>query len=209
MKSDKNKMLLEIAGKTVIERSVGAFADLEGIDEIIVTARKEELGIYKELFKNKRITFVIGGETRQESVKNAVDTVDGADLIIIHDGARPFVKKEDILKTIEAAKKYGAAAVGAPVKDTIKVTDKDGFVIDTPERSTLVAIQTPQVFSLELYKKAMKKAKEDEKDFTDDCQLIEYIGERVKTVIGSYSNIKITTPEDIAAAEGIIRSEKL
>ncbi len=209
MKSDKNKMLLEISGKTVIERSVEAFLPLREIDEIIVTAREEELDTYISLLDYEKVTFVIGGATRQESVKNAVETVDEADYIIIHDGARPFIKKENILSTLKAAGEYGAAAVGTPVKDTIKVIDENGFVIETPERSTLFAVQTPQVFSLELYKKAMKKAEEDKMNFTDDCQLIEYLGEKVKMVSGSYSNIKITTPDDIALAENIIRSEKL
>ena len=208
MKSDKNKMLLEVAGKTVIERSVEAFLDLDIIDEIIVTAREEELDTYINLLNYEKVTFVIGGATRQESVKNAVETVDEADFIIIHDGARPFIKKEDIINTYAAAKEHKAAAVGVPVKDTIKIIDGDNFVVDTPERSTLFAVQTPQIFEFELYKKAMKKAQESGKDFTDDCALIEFFGEKVKMVTGDYSNIKITTPDDIALGESIVRSEE-
>ena len=151
-----------------------------------------------------KVTFVIGGATRQESVKNAVETIDEAGLIIIHDGARPFIKQDDIRNTIEAARKYGAAAVGVPVKDTIKVIDEDSFVTDTPERATLFAVQTPQIFDFELYKAAMEKAKQSGQDYTDDCQLIEAAGGRVKMVTGEYSNIKITTPDDIAVAENII-----
>ncbi len=204
MKSEKNKMLLEIMGKTVIERSVEAFLELSEVDEIIVTAREQELDTYLELFYDDRITFVIGGATRQESVRNAVETIDEADLIIIHDGARPFIKTEDIIATINAAREHGAAAVGVPVKDTIKVIDTDNFVVSTPERSTLFAVQTPQVFSFELYKKALDSAQEKGLDFTDDCQLIEAAGGKVKMVEGDYSNIKITTPDDIALAENII-----
>ena len=100
MKSDNNKMLLEISGKTVIERSVEAFLPLREIDEIIVTAREEELDTYISLLDYEKVTFVIGGATRQESVKNAVETVDEADYIIIHDGARPFIKKENIHRKI-------------------------------------------------------------------------------------------------------------
>ena len=208
MKSDKNKMLLEIDGKTVIERSVEAFLDIPGIDEIIVTAREQEINEYKSLLKSEKIKFVIGGATRQKSVKNAVEAIDKADFIIIHDGARPFVRKEDIIKTLEEAKEYGAAAVGVFVKDTIKIVNSENFVVKTPERSTLFAVQTPQIFSFELYKNALKYAELRGSDFTDDCQLIESTGGKVKMVEGDYSNIKITTPEDIPLAESIIKKRK-
>lgn len=204
MKSYKNKMLLEIMGKTVIERSVEAFLEIPEINEIIVTAREEELQTYIELFEDDRISFVIGGATRQESVKNAVETIDEADFVIIHDGARPFIREQDIVNTLDNAKLYGAAAVGVPVKDTIKLIDKEGIVVGTPDRSLLFAVQTPQIFRFDMYRQAMKKAIESKKDFTDDCQLIEYAGGKVKMVEGDYSNIKITTPDDIAVAENII-----
>ena len=204
MKSEKSKMLLEIMGKTVIERSVAAFLEVSDVDEIIVVARESELPVYLEMFDDERITFVIGGDTRQQSVKNAVDTIDEADLIMIHDGARPFVKPSDIEKTIRAAKEYGAAALGVPVKDTIKVVDSDGFITDTPDRSTLMAAQTPQIFNFSAYRKALTVAEKDGMDFTDDCRLMEYSGQKVKLLTGDYSNIKITTPDDIAVAENII-----
>lgn len=204
MKSDKNKMLLDIMGQTVIERSVEAFLDIPEIQEIIVTVKEEDLDQFVDLFEDLRVSFVIGGATRQQSVKNAVDMIDEADLLIIHDGARPFIRREDILKTIRAAKMYGAAAVGVPVKDTIKVVDNDCCVTDTPDRSTLFAVQTPQIFDFDLYKKALKKAEQSQTDFTDDCQIIEFSGGKVKMVEGDYSNIKITTPDDIAVAENIL-----
>lgn len=204
MKSEKSKLLLEIAGKTVLERSVEAFLAISDVDEVIVTAREEDLEAFSDLLDDERITFVIGGKTRQQSVKNAVDTIDDAELIIIHDGARPLIREEDIENTIIAAKDCGAAAVGVPVKDTIKVIDGDGFVIDTPDRSTLFAVQTPQIFDFKHYKLALEKAERDGRDFTDDCQLIEYAGGKVKMVAGSYTNIKITTPEDLPLAESII-----
>lgn len=204
MKSKKNKMLLEIMGKAVIERSVEAFLDIADIDEIIVTAREQELDTYIELLDYDKVSFVIGGDTRQQSVANAVETIDECDLLIIHDGARPFVSEESISKTIRAAREYGAAAVGVPVKDTIKVINSEGIVVDTPDRSTLFAVQTPQIFEFNAYKAALEKARKDGKDFTDDCQLIEYAGGRVKMVEGDYSNIKITTPDDVALSENII-----
>lgn len=209
MKSEKSKLLLEIGSKTVIERSVEAFLSVSDIDEIIVVARAQDIDIYSELLTDERISFVIGGATRQQSVKNAVETVDDAHLIVIHDGARPLIKCEDIEKTIRAAEEFSAAAVGVFVKDTIKIVDKQGFVESTPDRSTLFAVQTPQIFDFELYKKAMQKADEQGLDFTDDCQLVELCGGKVKMVEGSYSNIKITTPDDIALAENLLKNEGL
>lgn len=209
MKSEKSKLLLEIGSKTVIERSVEAFLSVSDIDEIIVVARERDVEIYSELLTDERISFVIGGATRQQSVKNAVETVDDAHLIIIHDGARPLIKCEDIEKTIRAAEEFSAAAVGVYVKDTIKIVDKQGFVESTPDRSTLFAVQTPQIFDFDLYKSAMQKADEQGLDFTDDCQLVELCGGKVKMVEGSYSNIKITTPDDIALAENLLKNEGL
>lgn len=209
MKSEKSKLLLEIGSKTVIERSVEAFLSVSDIDEIIVVARAQDIDIYSDLLTDERISFVIGGSTRQQSVKNAVETVDDAHLIVIHDGARPLIKCEDIEKTIRAAEEFSAAAVGVFVKDTIKIVDKQGFVESTPDRSTLFAVQTPQIFDFELYKNAMQKADEQGLDFTDDCQLVELCGGKVKMVEGSYSNIKITTPDDIALAENLLKNEGL
>lgn len=204
MKIEKSKLLLEIDGKTVIERSVDAFLESSDVDEVIVTVREQDIDKFSELIDD-RVSFVIGGATRQQSVKNAVDTIDDCDLIIIHDGARPFVTDDEIGDTIRAAREYGAAAIGVPVKDTIKVVDDDNIVVDTPNRATLFAVQTPQIFSFEQYKNALEKSVLDGKDFTDDCQLIEYAGGRVKMVVGSYENIKITTPDDVALGENILK----
>ena len=205
MKSTKNKMLLEICNKPVIQRSAEAFLDLPDIDEIIITCKEEELEEFEKCAKiSNKIRFVIGGATRQESVKNAVDTINKCDLVIIHDGARPLILKEDILNAISGAKEFGASAVGVPVKDTIKIIDSDNFVVSTPDRATLFAVQTPQVFDFKLYKAAMQKAEEEGRDFTDDCQLIEFYGKKVKMIAGDYTNIKITTPDDITVAERII-----
>lgn len=204
MKSEKNKMLLDICGKTVIERSVENFLNLSDVDEIIVTVREQDVDEFSKLLTDERISFVIGGSTRQQSVKNAIETIDDAELVIIHDGARPLVLEEDIDSTIKAAYEFGSAALAVPVKDTVKVVDKNGFVISTPDRSTLFAVQTPQIFKFDLYKSALEKATADGREFTDDCQLLEYAEQKVKMVVGSYENIKITTPEDIAVAEGIL-----
>jgi 2-C-methyl-D-erythritol 4-phosphate cytidylyltransferase len=205
MKSEKSKLLLEIAGKTVIERSVQSFLEISDIDEVIVTVREQDIETFSSILTDERVSFVIGGATRQQSVRNAVETIEDADLILIHDGARPLVSIEDVENTIREARDFDCVAVGVNVKDTIKVIDDNGFVVSTPERSKLFAVQTPQVFKFDIYKNALDKALADGKDFTDDCQLVEYVGGKVKMVSGSYDNIKITTPDDIPFAENILR----
>ena len=110
-----------------------------------------------------------------------------------------------LLNTLRSAEKYGAAATGVPVKDTIKVIDNNNKIVDTPKRSSLIAIQTPQIFTFNKYVEAMNCAKMQGKDFTDDCKLLENINEDVYVVIGDYSNIKITTPDDIPLAESILK----
>lgn len=206
MKSEVSKLLLTIDGKTVLQRSVEAFLCVSDIDEVIVTARQQDVEEFANIIDNERVTFVIGGDTRQQSVANAIDTIEDAQLVAIHDGARPLVTPRVIEDTLRAATEYGAAATGIMVKDTIKVIDDDGFVVNTPARSTLFAVQTPQIFDFALYKDALELAKHHNKDFTDDCQLIEYYNKPVKMVMGDYSNIKITTPEDIPLAENILHS---
>lgn len=205
MKTKDSKLLLKIGGKTVIERSVDAFLSSSDIDEVIVTVREQDIETFSDLLTDERVTFVIGGDTRQQSVRNAVETIDECGLLAIHDGARPLISSDAIDDTVRAAKEYSAAATGVYVKDTIKVVDKDGFVVNTPDRSTLFAVQTPQIFDFELYKSALEFAEKNGRDFTDDCQLVEYYGKKVKMVTGDYTNIKITTPEDIDFAESILK----
>lgn len=209
MKTKDSKLLLKINGKTVLERSVNAFLNISDVDEVIVVAREKDIPAFSDILTDERVSFVVGGDTRQQSVMNAVDVIDDCELIIIHDGARPLIKSEDIENTIRAAKENKAAAVGVFVKDTVKVVDRNGFVVSTPDRSTLFAVQTPQIFDFELYRNAAQNAREKGLDFTDDCQLVESFNKKVKTVVGSYSNIKITTPDDIVLAENLLKNEAL
>ncbi len=209
MKTKDSKLLLKINGKTVLERSVNAFLNISDVDEVIVVAREKDIPAFSDILTDERVSFVVGGDTRQQSVMNAVDVIDDCELIIIHDGARPLIKSEDIENTIRAAKENKAAAVGVFVKDTVKVVDKNGFVVSTPDRSTLFAVQTPQIFDFELYRNAAQNAREKGFDFTDDCQLVESFNQKVKTIVGSYSNIKITTPDDIVLAENLLKNEAL
>ena len=205
MEIDKSKLLLEIGGKTVIERTIETFEETPEIDEIIVVCRECDIEIFSSLLTDDNISFVIGGNTRQESVANAIDVIDDCDYIIIHDGARPLVSQKAIVDTLDKAQITKAAATGVMVKDTIKVVDDNFNIINTPDRNKLVSIQTPQIFDFEVYKKAFAKAKEQNKDYTDDCQLVENIGLSVSVVIGDYENIKITTKSDIPLAENILK----
>lgn len=205
MQSQMNKLLLSFGGKTVLQRSVEAFLNVPSVETIVVTARAGDTEIYQELFQDNRVRIVCGGATRQESVQRAVAAIEQATYILIHDGARPFVSQRAITDTLHAAAIYGAAATGVFVKDTIKVVDAQGIVVQTPDRASLFAVQTPQVFRFDDYCRALQHAAAAGKDFTDDCQLIEYAGGQVKMVAGDYTNIKITTPEDIAVAESILQ----
>ena len=205
MKTDKSKLLLELNSKTVIERTVASFSKIKEINEIIVVCRESDLDGFEKVLGSYDISYCFGGSTRQESVINAVETIDECDYIIIHDGARPLVTEKEILDTLSSAQTNKASAVGVPVKDTIKVVNDDMQIVDTPNRSTLISIRTPQIFDFELYTSSLKLAKEQNKDYTDDSQLVENYGKSVTAVIGDYGNIKITTPEDIQMAEGILK----
>lgn len=205
MKADKSKLLLAINGKTVLERTVETFSKIKEIHEIIVVCRDSDLDSFESVLSSYNISYCFGGDTRQQSVMNAVETIDECDYLIIHDGARPLITEKEIKDTLASAIQNGAAAVGVMVKDTIKVVDSNKQIVSTPDRSTLVSIRTPQIFEFKMYADAVEKAKADGKDFTDDCQLIEYFGKPVFTVIGDYGNIKITTPEDLPMAEGVLK----
>lgn len=205
-----NKLLLELDGKTVLERTVEAFQKNENTDEIVIAARHEDIDAYTSLLskysKVKRI--VEGSETRQQSVAAAVAACDEkCTLLAIHDGARPLVTQKIINDTVCAAFEHGAAACAVEVKDTIKIIDGDSFITDTPERSSLRAVHTPQCFDKQLYLDCIKALGEKAKDMTDDCRLSELCGKKVKLVASSYTNIKITTAEDIPFAESILKGE--
>ncbi|MCR4926014.1 MAG: 2-C-methyl-D-erythritol 4-phosphate cytidylyltransferase [Clostridiales bacterium] len=204
-----DKQFLEIDEVPVIIRTLSAFQKSEFINEIIVSTKQESKETIESLSIkygiSKLTNIVSGGKTRQESVFNALQVVDkDADFIAIHDGARPLISLEGINKTIQSAFEHNAAAIGVRVKDTIKVVDEKGFIVDTPERSKLWAVQTPQVFKKELYQKAVNELGEKASLFTDDCKLLETIGVKVFMVEGEYSNIKITTPEDVLSASVLL-----
>lgn len=211
MGGDTSKQFILIDGVPVIVRTLKAFEIAERIREVVIAARQEDIPQMYALIQDYEITkvkqIITGGETRQESVFRAIAQVDeNADFLAIHDGARPLIRPQEIDLAVSAAVEHGAAALGVPVKDTVKQVDADGKIVNTPERSTLWAVQTPQVFSRALYLRAAEQAGEAAAQLTDDCQLIERTGAPVYLVRGAYANLKITTPEDVFAAEGILRA---
>ena len=210
MKADINKQFLKLQNKEVIAHTIDKFYNNENIGEIIVVVREDEAEFFKiniiEKYGYKNIKIAFGGSERQDSVYNGLKMVDeNCKIVLIHDGARPFVNNETIDSAIESAKENKCVIVGVPVKDTIKVIDENNNVCDTPDRSTLWSIQTPQVFDYSLIMKAHEKAREDNYYGTDDSMLMEYFGQKVKVVEGSYNNIKITTPEDLKIGEEILK----
>ncbi|MDD3350292.1 MAG: 2-C-methyl-D-erythritol 4-phosphate cytidylyltransferase [Eubacteriales bacterium] len=199
-----SKQYLEIDGEMILERSLKAFVGHPYIDGICLAVKKEDLEFCKDRWFSaagfeKIFAVIPGGEERQDTVACGIDEVSQRnvpDILLIHDGARPFVTSDEISRLIEATYVYQAAALAVPVKDTIKRAQDDYFE-KTIERKTLFAVQTPQGFSFELLKKAYQKAREDGFYGTDDAQLVEHFGERVRLVMGEYSNKKITTKEDL------------
>lgn len=203
-----NKQLLPIGDTNVIGLSMLAFEKAPSIAEIIIVTREEDFDAVREtaakLNITKLVNVVSGGDTRQKSVFNGVrKTSEATKLIAVHDGARPLVTPEIIERTIADARVFGAATAGMPVKDTIK-TVSGGLITDTPDRSSLYITQTPQVFKKSVYFRGMEFSLEHSLDFTDDCQLAEAVGIKVCMTEGSYTNIKITTPEDIIVARAIM-----
>lgn len=209
----KNKAFVLLAGKTILERTVTAFSALPEIGEIIIVVAPDEVDDIKnqvKLYPNpETVKVVAGGSERQYSIENALVAVsDKAEIILVHDGARPLISQPVIQQVIKSVRKNSAAIVAVPVKDTIKVADPGGFVASTPKRSELWAVQTPQGFKRELLMKAYRKAREEKFLGTDDSSLVERLGIPVKIVPGEYENLKITTPEDLPIANLILTENR-
>ena len=203
----ENKLLLPLGGKPVLAHTLQAVDAAQGVNEIIIAAREEDMVRFAELCKvwgvTKPVKVVVGGRTRAESVlRAATEANKDADLIAVQDGARPFVTPELIDAVIEAARVNFAAAPAVPVKDTVKVA-VDGIVRETPERSMLYAVQTPQVFDAQLLRAALQSAVDGDISLTDDCSAVERMGKEIYLTDGLEENIKITTPLDMILAEAI------
>lgn len=207
MNSDINKQYILLKEKPILAYTIEKFDNNEYIDEIIIVAREEEKEychdeVVKKYGFKKVANIVGGGAERQDSVYNGLLAVNSlCNIVLIHDGVRPFIRDEDIINSINGAIKHKACVIGTPVKDTIKTVDIDKDIIDTPNRNTLWAVQTPQSFAYDIILEAYKEAQKNKMTVTDDSMLVEKLGYKVKIIEGSYSNIKITTPEDLKLAE--------
>lgn len=216
MNSDVPKQYMELEGKPVLYYSLKAMED-SFIDEIILVAGADDISYCKEeivakynLSKVKAV--VAGGKERYHSVWNGLRCVADADYVFIHDGARPALKEDVLLRALDGAKECDACVVGVPVKDTIKIVDEEGLVTETPPRNRMFQVQTPQVFKYPLIRSAYERLQKEETALlekgvaiTDDAMVVELLTDtKVKIVMGSYENIKITTPEDLVLARRLI-----
>jgi len=216
MGADINKQYLLLAGKPIVARTVQVLEDASFIDDIYIIVPEAEIPYCREhvmerysFAKVRRL--VAGGIERQHSVRNGLRALDGAgedDVVLIHDGVRPFVSHSILKKSVETACKYDGALVAVPVKDTIK-TVRDEIVRETPPRDTLWLAQTPQTFRYSVIIAAHEIAEAEGYLGTDDASLVERMGKEVHIVMGNYRNIKITTPEDLVLAEAFLRESAL
>ena len=201
-----DKVMAELNGEPMIVRTVRAFENSDVIREIVIVTRQDLIMKITDLCAGftKVKTVIVGGADRAESVSNGLNVLSPkVKLVAVQDGARPLITGEVIDRTVRAANAYGAAAPGIPVKDTIKVV-QGGIVQATPDRSCLQAIQTPQVFDLDMLKGALQKAKKDNAPITDDCSAVERLGMSVRIVEGDERNIKVTTPMDLEIAQQLL-----
>ncbi len=200
-----NKQLLGLAGRPVVEHALRALlaVPVDGIVLVVTPGREQDFArALHGLIRSEKIYIVPGGADRGESVRQGLLALPtGVELVVVHDGARPLVKPEHTRRAMEEAIRWGAATLAVPVKDTVKMAGPDKLVRQTLSRELLWQVQTPQVFKLDLLLEAHRTAQREGYSGTDDAYLVERIGRPVKLVPGSYSNIKITTPEDFLLAQ--------
>lgn len=210
MQSKIQKQYMELKGYPVLYYSLKEFEESD-VDGVVLVVEKGEISYcQKEIIEKygfqKVVAIVEGGKERYESVYYGLKAIESGDYVLIHDGARPLLTQAIIKDSIEGVKKHRACVVGMPVKDTIKVIDKEGFAKETPDRSTLWLMQTPQSFTVPLVTKAYEEMmKVEDNTITDDAMVVEKYGNHpIKLLKGSYENIKITTPEDLMVAECLL-----
>ena len=212
-----NKAFAMLRGAPLLVHCLAMLAETNLITRAIVVlapAEVEEgkllLELYQQqFFANLPFSVVAGGKERQDSVANALAAIDETEgFVAVHDGARPFAGREVFARTLAAAERFGAAIAAVPVKDTIKVVDEQGMVSATPERKTLQAVQTPQIFNLRLLKEAYAYLEKHPAAVTDDASVVELFGFKVAVALGRYENIKVTTPEDLLFAENLLAQQE-
>lgn len=212
MEGGTSKVLEDLGGKPVLLYSFMTLAQSPWVGELCVVCREEDLDQVRALLVGKTrkpVAVVPGGQERQDSVLQGVEALSPElPYLLIHDGARPFVAPEMVEAVCKDAVAYGAATAAVPSKDTCKLSNGQGFVESTPPRERLMAIQTPQAFEREMYLYALRKAQSAGVSYTDDCQLIEAAGGRVRLTLGDYKNIKLTTPEDRVTARAYLGEQK-
>lgn len=203
-----SKQLIPLCGRPAIEYTLRAFQDCDMIDEIDIVTRPQDINDVAQIaFQFKKVMGIIsGGADRAESVRKGIrNTSKRTTHFVIHDGARVMITPDEICRVLNTAIETGAATLGTPVIDTIKVAGEDGNIVSTPDRNTLWAVQTPQVFEHDLYLRAIDNAVANGLSVTDDCAMVEALGVPVKIVRGEYTNIKLTTPSDIVIAEALLK----
>ena len=203
---DTDKMLAQIGGSPLLAWAVRPFQQSRLVDQIVVVVSGENRQQCQTVITGREWSkvsdFCLGGKRRQDSVAAGLAHLERCDWVIVHDGARPLVTVDLIERGLEAAEETGAAVAAVPVTDTIKVAGEDGTVLQTPPRQNLWAVQTPQVFRIGIITEAYQRANST---VTDDASLVERLGYKVKLYLGSYDNIKVTTPDDLALAEVLWR----
>ena len=213
MKSEISKQYMPVNGRPILYYTLKAFEQSDVDDIIIVAAEADIEYVRNEIVKQYGLTkvsdIVGGGKERYDSVINGLNVLEDRDYVLIHDGARPLIRSEEINRMISEVQMGNSCVAGMPVKDTIKIADEEGFVISTPDRKTVWQIQTPQAFEVSLIKKAYRLMKEAQDDsVTDDAMAVErYTGAKIKLIPASYENIKITTPEDLIFMNGILNHQ--
>lgn len=213
MESSVKKPYFMLADKPILSHTIDRFEHNSVVDEIFVIVDKSDFMVCRENvlapFRFRKVReLVSGGETRQVSVFNGLRALsDDVDFVVVHDGVRPFINDKIIFECLEATAEWGAAVSAVPVKETIKIANDKLFIDHTPKRDRLWRVQTPQVFRKSLLVEAHKKAVQDGINATDDAALVEQLGSPVKLVMGSYKNMKLTTPEDLRVAETLLNDE--
>ncbi len=205
------KQFMPLGEMPMLAHTLLMFQRASEIDEIIPILSKEDMEIcLKEIIERYHVTkvktLVVGGKERQDSVQNGLQKLEkDASIVLIHDGVRPFVTNEMIKEIVDYARKGECVTAGVPLKDTVKEVNEKGLVVRTLERSRLWAIQTPQAFPVKILRRAYKDSYKRNIYGTDDATLVERAGGKVRVIMGSYDNIKITTPEDLLLAEEILK----
>jgi len=207
----RKKQFFLLADKPILTHTLDKFENCPLIDSILLVVGQEDMDYcLKEIIEKNRYRkisqIVPGGKRRQDSVKNGMDALSrDANIVVIHDGVRPFVTRGMIEDSIHSAQRFGAVVLAMPVKETIKIANADGTVLKTLDRESLWQVQTPQTFQAHVIKEAYQKATENGFVGTDDASLVERLGMKVHILPGSYTNIKITTPEDLILANLFLR----